>query len=513
MLSFTGNWYIDLGILGMRILFDEARGISDKVNFRLDNRDNFIKSFLVVYLTKVIGEQLRNNLGKKPDREKYEEFLNLLKDKRKKYFKKIFSNRLYSKNIEEVIDSVFKNFQHPLVDEVINRKLPSNEKKNQNETYLQFVKKQRDKKRLWLDSNFYKNFPFFNPSTKIDRQKENIIRFFTRGEEVIDKDRKVVPVEFFKTLNKFLPSYNEFPNNFFVSTSLNDIVSQMNIQDYIFYASILSIPYAFVDIRGVNYAFYSPDGEFSFAVNLRLKKYLEREEEKNDNEILKITWRSIIDVLLEQKSEWALNDMYLISYRRIRNEGVEGVEYIGVDKQKAKIVIDDDFREKLNVSLGGKWLIMEYLRGASLFKLSFEYVKSNLDEAIYREPIFYALAIEANSNKYGKIGRSYSAFDCFSKYNLADNSKIKEAILKIRQANRDFNAASSLDDKSVYYLLIQLKEDKKGLFVNTLLKLINNYSKDSTARKRLTLYILENILYNKNSWRYYGLALISPYGK
>ncbi|MEO0119177.1 MAG: hypothetical protein ABIK60_01375 [candidate division WOR-3 bacterium] len=423
---------------------------------------------------------------------------------------------IVKKDFKEVVYLIFTNFQKPFLKEVIEKDIPSNEKKTGKITYRQFIEKQSEKDRLWIDSNFYKNFGFYNTSQKIDKQIENFESFLKEGKLKSGSNKK--STEFSKTLNKLLPSSSDFSNAFFVPIDISELSKIFNNTfygyDYIFYPILLLIPKAFIEISGVNYVFYSPDIDFSFKVNLRLKKYLEQlQEGKKDKEIFNITWRSILNVLVEQKSFWSLNNMYIISYRRISNEIVEKVEYIGIDKNKAKIIIDDELRDNLNISISmkneeKKWLIMEYLKRNSLFEICLRYVKDskkNGDKVKNTSSIFTALAVEENNIKKHKD--NYKAFYFEeNKRNLI--SEIKDEIKEMRKANKIFN--SLLENNLDYYLINKIKEGRKDKFLNQILKMVNHSSmlKNEKDFNFLLYYIFNKILYNNKSWQYYALPLI-----
>lgn len=481
-LRFIGNWYVDLGILGLKNLFYEVSDILNELNLELDQEKEieFIKIFLIVYLTKEIEKQINKKIKK--------ENVLLIADERRKFISYILKD-LNKKTERKIIDNIKEKFQ----DKLINKFIRNNQSINRN--------------RLLIDSDFYKNFAFFNNSQKFEKQKENLVLFLTEGKILSRNNKK--DVEFQKDLNKFLPSYQEFGNFFFTKMTLNDFANQLPLLKHVFYASILTLPYAFININQTNYCFYSYDIDFSFNVNLGLKKYLEKT--KNGASILDITWRSIIDVLLQRKSEWALNNMYLISYKKLSNKSVSGVEYIGISKQKARIIVDDDLREKINFNLNGKWLIMEFLKGSSLFDILFEYIKSNLDKNLNLENIYYAIAIDAHlikaSNNFKN--RFYRAFNYFFNCNLVDNLLIKDDILKMNYMNRCFNNIN-LSNKYINQLIAQLKNGNKSIFFNNLLKIINNSEIEKNIKNLVINYILRKILYNNINWRHYALGLIIP---
>jgi hypothetical protein len=471
-LRFTGNWYIDLGILGTIFLIENKFGynLEKVINIWNKEPEKFNKIFTISFLHEVINKN-NEEISRGMD--------NVLQELRNREdFKDL--------TINDIWDKYFETYKNILKTEV--KKLPLSR--------AEF----RD---LWI----------FNAPT-IEKQKELWDKILNNNFPDISREQAFLD----KTINKLLPSYKEFENAYFVPLYLRDLS--------FFNYSFLSLREAFVDIsiKGVikHYCFYSPDLEFSYVVNRKLKEY--KKKIKEDSEILKVTWKALIDVLYLFKSEWVLSNMYLISYERMDNKKVENVEYIGIDRQKAKIIIDDEFREKLNTVLQysraktnknkqliRKWLLMEYLENNSLFDICWEYVKYSIENNnLYLEPIFYALMIEANSRRYNKVNNGCSAFDYIFHHSLPDNSLIKEGIRKTKRANDNFNKIKSIE-RHIYYLLLQLKETKKNSFVNNLLKIINSSEIDHYTKRSLIDYIFNRILYNNSSnWKHYGLALILP---
>jgi hypothetical protein len=149
-----------------------------------------------------------------------------------------------------------------------------------------------------------------------------------------------------KTVNKFLPSESEFPNITYTETSTETLKHQFR---YLF-VYLLCFTYAFENFKNMGHVFfYSSDLEFSYNINKKLRLYKKNVEDlKDPNAIFKVTWKQIIDLLVEYKSSWSLENMYIIKYRKLSNKEQEGIEYIGIPKLQASILLDDHIREGLN---------------------------------------------------------------------------------------------------------------------------------------------------------------------
>lgn len=370
MIQFTGNWYIDMGILGMLNLLKEQFPEQEIDELIQKDINELKEDFSYAYLK---SELLKRKVSNEAEIEKIEnKFVNPKKkkdltEKQKKdsEAEKIKLERL--KRLQpyrnEMVNSINK-IQPSLVWDKI-----SSVYENENFSDI----KELDK-RLPLDSNVYKNLWFFNTSKKFMDQKRLWEDIVLKG-DFDNIDNKV----FDKTINKLLASSGKMSNTTFTKIDLSDI---KNAYGDIVSLSLLSIPFAFNSISDTKYFFYSSDIKFSFLVNHSLSARMKQAKQADANEhtILKITYQSIFDILYQYKSTWALNNMQIISFKKLDNQGVNKFDFIGIDKLEANVLIDDKIREYLNVahSKGKKqpksWIIRDFIEKNHYWKHYLEFV-------------------------------------------------------------------------------------------------------------------------------------------
>jgi len=198
--------------------------------------------------------------------------------------------------------------------------------------------------RLPIDSAFYKNFLFFNNFAGNLEQKQS---FYYMLSSNFDKEEILDRID--KTINKFLPSESEFINISYTKLSTTIFKNQY---EYIF-VYLICFTYGIENYKNLGYVvFYSNDLAFTYSVNKKLKLYKEKiKVSKHTNKIFKVTWQQIIDFLVEYKSKWSLENMYIVSYQSLDNQFQKGVRYIGIHKLQASLLLDDKIREALNTRI------------------------------------------------------------------------------------------------------------------------------------------------------------------
>ncbi|MBP8992039.1 MAG: hypothetical protein KBG82_08690 [Spirochaetes bacterium] len=379
--------------------------------------------------------------------------------------------------------------------------------------------------RIPIDSGFYKNFLFFNNSLGNLEQRDsfyNLISFNSADEEILEKMDK--------TINKFLPSEKEFSNISYAELSTESFKNNI---EYLF-VYLLCFIYAFEYYKNLGYIlFYSNDLDFSYIVNKKIrlgnkkigldKGRKQRSIQKNG--ILRLTWKQIIDTLVERKSSWSLENMYIISYQKLDNKTQEGVEYIGIPKLQASILLDDTIRKELNSwiqfrsqKFGGKshcWLLEEFIKGKPLYPIILNHINLVLNQGenvfFNRTSSRYSLIVEA---KILEFKAKHSTNNLFSS-EYFDNYKALVGEIKneaksslfyagfINQISADENIRRNMGTE----LLETLKAKNKITFLNILLKNINE-SSNIGAIESFMDWIFNKIIVNNVSWEMYALLLI-----
>ncbi len=359
--------------------------------------------------------------------------------------------------------------------------------------------------RIPVDSGFYKNFLFFNYSLGNLEQLESFYDAisFNLSRDVLNRIDK--------TINKFLPSKNEFSNIYYAE--LSSKIFKLEIP-YLF-VYLLCFVYAFTRFRGIgSVLFYSNDLNLTYEINKRLRVY--QEKVKDQSSLFKITWREIIDVLVEYKSYWNLENMYIIKYSQLDNQTQEGVEYIGISKLQASILLEDPIRDALNINLQidkdrWVWILEEFIKNKPLYDLISKHVFYCLREkngkGINRKASLYALAIDTKIKENNRIELFSDEF--FKGYRSLVNeikycySTLNSNAIKI---SRVFD--NEEERRQICYSLVSaLKKKNRIAFVNTLLKKFLEIA-GSEDVSQLNRFVFENIVSNDDSWENYGLALV-----
>lgn len=596
-LQFTGNWFIDAGILGFVNLMEEVYGWDfEELKRRIEENHEIVYygNFLIASIFKnlyrnnanlpiEIIDELEDTLWKKQFDSSQEIFnfvwdtyicrfskdkwirkkLELIDSKKahnKKGVKVEFNDDNYIKLIKEretLLNSITRNKEHEIylkktlnkrtveiktyedIEKIVNT--TNNEEfsenfifditiiKNKNselQSYLNSIwdrdveKKsgvEEDKSRFYripIDSGFFKNFLFFNYVKGHNEQKQmfyNTINFNFKDE------MKLRTID--KTLNKLFASESEFSNisyTHFSSSLFKQTTPYLFTYFLCFTYSFHSFGYSVGNIL-----FYSNDLKFAYIVNKRLKA--KKSKAKDDpNSLFRITWREIVDLIIEFKSEWSLENMYIIKYTRLDNQAQQDIEYIGVPKLQASIILEDDIRESLNRSLqirSGKnskyvWILEEFIKNKPLFHIILSHMiirVNNQGSKVSKKTLLYSLSVDAqikvlNLNCKNKLFGK----DFFNEY--AEKAfQIKESYKWMNLASKNVFKVFSQDkkDKITHKLISTMKRQNKHAFVNIFLKsFLELDQKDPKLVKYLNNYIFNNIIQNEENWQNYALAMI-----
>ncbi len=600
-LNFTGNWFIDLGILGFVNLIEEVYGWDLKhLNEKILLEENivFYGLFPIAYLNSWLTVRGYKTLEKQT---KYKEIKSKLENKSsqqifdevwwdyifpmfKEAWKKITIKKLLEKQeiykhwekylaVSEFVKSLnnlltnyknnsnFKNLLNrkkdinsltikdlnKIEDYVEKRKKDNIEKPFNDQFYkdlqnfygnLQELKnsllehweklprmkitkiddKSRILFRLPLDHGFFKNFMFFNQSKNIWEQKELFYKLikFDLNEPSLQKIDK--------TVNKLFPSDKEFPNAIYTQFSTKNF---KNISDKLF-VFLLCFPESFTRVERVSIIFYSNSLEFSYLVNKKLNITVKRRDTAIDS-ILNLTWRQIIDTLWEIKSSWALENMYLIQYKKLDNQSQQDVEYLGISKLQAELIIDDKVRDTLNTTIRildkgnnpNRWLIEEFIKNRPLLPILYRNLglyfgskdSKNKREKKFKntKALIYSAALNKVISELGVEKAILFSNDFFCR-KTSTLEEVKDTIQRyfslMFMTEELFSQESPDDIKSLAYRLFsRLRRSQKYPFVNELLKELNG--KGSHSVEKLIKHSFENILTNDKTWQSEAIPILA----
>ncbi len=378
-----------------------------------------------------------------------------------------------------------------------------------------------------IECGFSKNraIKMFFQKYKVSQEvQENLKAFleeiYQNFREVINRRGRLITYEVMpdSTINPFLISPNEFSNiSYTQPPTIKDIAMLLpnGFPPYIIYLTFFD---AFLRIYEgdavLNIMFYTPELTVSHSINKRIKTKMELTKSTKRRSLFDITWSAIIDELIETKSHFSLENMYLIEFESIEKLKLKGVEYIGISKLQASILIEDSIRDDLNVNLqidnsDSKWILEEFIKNKPLYPLILKHVQCciNKNEMINRKSSLYALAIDAKIKENNNTELFSSDF--FQKYRSIVND-IKETSRNLNiQATNISKLFDSRDDrqKTCYSLMAALKRRNRIAFTNILLK---RFLEKSGLKEISYLYrfVFENIVSNDTSWENYALALV-----
>lgn len=395
------------------------------------------------------------------------------------------------------------------------------------DSYIKNLKDKKDKKkskffRLPIDSGFYHNYQFFN-------QSKGIVEQYMSLKGVLEgKISKIA-----RDVSKFLPSTKEFPNILYTNFDISTIKREVpNLALY-----LICVDLGMTDVNYGNIGkilFYSSSIEFTFAVNKKLKILINQMRTRRSKySIFKLTWSAIIDTITETRAEYSLENMYLILLYRNeigqiivpQTQSFVKVEYIGIPKLQASIILDDKIRDALNRNLpvkasSGKieeqvWLLEEFIKQRPLLSHLIRYLHLYLAEDINRRgsvsksTLVYASIIDAKVREFKDNNRLFRDYFFNSYRQLV--SEIKD---EVRRAFGVINSVNVLfenqDDKENYanLLLSAIKRGDKYRFTNTILKALVEKKGEEEIVRNITNFIFNRILPNDLSWKNYAIILV-----
>ena len=561
-LKFTGNWFIDAGILGFVNLMEEVYGWDlDEIERRIrDEPINvyygyfpfgylFYHSRVRIIAKEIAGiENELKKLKKKLDSiskrgtmesdKKSSEFKNTikqysdeiskkektLKDELEKFRKDtddkvpgIIEKIEKNKEVIAMVKTIQENGEEMkcLKDE-INSLIQGFELKSPKDIRNFFIFNSNETKR-----NLYNSFIYLYFLLKEDHS--SLYNFVSSISTKKKKDNLTYEKNPDSTINPFLYSPSEFSNIGYTNLPEATLIKeQLHIEQPLF---LLLLPFgnSFQFIGRENIMFYTNSLEGSYEVCKKLALYKEKGGQKAD--IFKITWSAIIDALTEKKADFSLENMYLIEFGGIEKLKLKDVEYIGIPKLQASILLDDTIRKELNSwiqfrsqKFGGKshcWLLEEFIKSKPLYPIILNHINLVLNQnehvSFKRSSALYSLIVEA---KILEFKAKHSTNNLFSS-EYFDNYKALVGEIKnetksslfyagfINQISADENIRRNMGTE----LLETLKAKNKITFLNILLKNINE-SSNLGAIESFMDWIFNKIIVNNVSWEMYALLLI-----
>ncbi len=236
---------------------------------------------------------------------------------------------------------------------------------------------------------------------------------------------------------------------------------------------------------------------------------------KGNAKLFKLTWSAILEEIVETKAKFSLENLYLIEFENIENQKLKNVEYIGIPKLHASVIIDDDIREALNtlLSVGDSniWLLEQFLKQKPLFPVVVGHIWNSLKKKSYAnwKASLYSLAIDAklkaSSTEIAVFGPAFFERPQRAVVEVKDYYRdMTQVVWTIKKISKDI-----INGKNLVYppLLSAIRRHNRNAFVNALLKsLLQTKGKDKVAT--INNYIFRHILSNDESWEDFALALV-----
>jgi len=360
-----------------------------------------------------------------------------------------------------------------------------------------------------IDNKFYKNFVFFQQSTTHQKQKQGLLDIISFRVDDLDVLRRVD-----KTINKFLTSYKKAKNTYYTPLTSKHL---KGFSKYLF-VYLISFDRAFEFFNRLGYVlFYSNDIEITYRVNKKLR--LRKSKIEENSVLMRVTWQEIIDSLIELKSSWALENMYIIKYRDVNSQTQRfvDVEYIGISKIHASILLDDVIRNAINYNLHVSqseygWLLENLIQNKPLKPLIMRHIMLRANRKTGQmgiKPLLYSLAVDSEifSRKEPEVFNDP----------LQISARMDEIVLRIKETYGEMNIARrniqelippGTREKSIHQLISILRRNNRYLFVNNLLKIL---IQENAAFHSLKNYLFNKILQNDETWDIYAAALLTGF--
>ncbi len=468
-LRFTGNWFIDAGILGFVNLMEEVYGWDlEKLQKKIEENAKPIYYWCFPIAFVYYNNKLRGKVTEfVPDP----------------------PNNI--ENEEDIFEEAWKW--------ICSRK--------------EFILPTRKGKRIDLSFrkpfNYFTNLLFFQPQWTIEQQKDAFMEILRI--KSIEKD---VLKYIDKTINKFLPSVEEF-NNLPYTRALLTLETLLNTCPYSL-VYILCFPLAFIqNILQENIFFYSPDLKFTYYVNKRIAKLAEKAEDRT--QLIQITWKVVIDSIIEMQSIWVLENMYLIKYRLGGRQDIINAEYIGIPKLQASVILDDLIRDVLNRYIPTPkrervWILEEFIKNKPLLPYLINYLHRYLnrrpDARLGNRTLIYANSVDARLRKLGKDKNLFSGEFLHGYRSVLFEIK-EDAAKMVSAAKNTYSIFKDCKEREriASRLLSTIRKRNKYAFTNILLKSFIGRFKIHEIEE-LNKYLFDKIVSNDINWENYALAIV-----
>lgn len=277
------------------------KGITDKINLEQNNVDEY-ETKLIPFIDKLFDDTL-----KKFNENKYKKTLitHLEKQKEKTNLK---DSKKYSKKLET--DDIKKNSG-------------------------------------FSEMAFYTNYSFFKQIKNKDCMETFEDGF--KSHLGFQTDGQIHEKLFSKTGNKYMFSNQKFAYQNFAKPTIPNttIVDSEDRSIFPELFCLINFPGAFSKIKRRNKFFYSPDKEFTFKVNDKIKQSLtDMKTDTLQTKIFDLISSSFLE--LKTKSWFSLNQMYIVEYGSIYNQELLNVDFIGFPKHASTILSNPKILKALN---------------------------------------------------------------------------------------------------------------------------------------------------------------------
>jgi CRISPR-associated protein Cst1 len=559
-LEFTGNWFIDAGILGFVNLMEEVYGWDlGKLNKELDlNREK------VVYIYFPMGYLFRNSvisgfikqrnalvgeLGKLPKKRRVlRDNLNLLNAEKKALSSE---DKGYAKKGEALAGKIAKT-EASLVEEMeslqkkkleLDKILKDQKKEGEefcnrlNNIFCEIIEdssygfKNVGPKITDLVSDFdlnptasHRNFFIYNPKKSLF-DSFRYIYFLLKGDnrqlngilkELVKSRNSVAYEEYLdSTSTPFLYSEKDGSNlGYTQPMAIQDLEHTLDPPIPV-YAATLAFAYAFSYVGGRQVYFYTNNLEICYNLNKRLS--VKKELSRNPN-LFRVAWSSVMDELIEQKARFSLENLYLVEFDKIKNQKVVGVDYLGISQSQATLLLDETVRSALSTRLSyglgreksNLWLLEGFLKRMPIYPSALRLFWEAIGKGRPLDTrLFYALAIDAHMRGDDDSQNIFSM-------NFFDNprgivSKIKRDVnwmYVIQNAVHDIYLNEAGKKPLLYEIFSALKSSDRSMFMNIILRTLNQISADKKKRALVDTYISSRVLKNR-CWEIYALPILN----
>ena len=565
-LQFTGNWFIDAGILGFVNLMEEVYDwdlgeLRDKLG--KDSEVVYYGCFPFAYLfyhSKVRGtfkqireirEKINRLIENKNKRQselaeleaKKKEIQKLTKSEIRKLEQKI--EKINSKIIE--IDGKIEKHYKEIKELTKKLKIEKNNLKNALTNTIEdvfkdskngFVNYKSKIENLILGFNLnlpqdHRDFFLYNPKRDLFTSfvylyyllRGDFSSLYQFASEVSTKKRSEgLTYEIYpdSTVNPFLYSPTEFSNIGYTNPLSTDKIKDGLKLGIPVYLLLLSFSNAFQPpIAGKRIMFYTNSLETSYNINKRIRIY--REKIGENTSIFQITWMSILDELTESKAKFSLENMYLIEFEGIENQKLKGVEFIGIPKLQASIILDDAIRDALNkyiptpkLERGRRvwiWALEEFIKNKPLLphliNYLYESLSGRLNIRIGNRTLIHANSVDAQLKEFGKDNNLFSNEFLNGYRNIL--FEIKENTTNMFLAAKNvYSIFNDLDERKrmASRLLSTIRKRNKYAFTNILLKSFIGKAEKQKEIRNVNRYLFDKIVSNDINWENYALAIV-----